>query len=204
MLATRSSAHAYSAGRAAMEAGDDAVAQAAFRWASRVDPGNPVYAHAAAMADRDPADPTSTEMAFRKTIALTRREFGRSHPLVAVAATALVDLYDREGRHTEACRLSRRAIEQMDYSVAAAASMRTLRRLEDLCCRVGHRQVAVDLYRLALAHRRAVYGGQHPKVAECLDQLFRLYRDPDLKTGNYAVLEGAVRSGSVASPTGVS
>lgn len=98
----------YLDGRRAMQGGDLDKAFTAFRWASCLDPHNPLYSHAAAQAASQAGNQEDAESLYLRAINDVEDVFGPAHQHVSVVAQDLVALYLKQDRHDEARLLSER------------------------------------------------------------------------------------------------
>lgn len=150
-----------------MARGDFDLARAAFRWARRADPGNPVYIHAEAALARRTGDLHEAERLFRRVIDIAERAFGAGDPRTAMIRDDLVELYLQMGRPGEARRLAAAIVDGLDRKAAARCSVRGLARIAGTCLRAGCPEEATLIYEQAGSWRRALFGDGHPKVDEC-------------------------------------
>lgn len=172
--------NAYRAGRKAYLTGDYDEAITAFRWASGLDPDNPIYSHSAALSAVRAGDETSPEKLFLRAILGTQRTLGVDHPFMLLVARDLAAFYEKKGRGEEAVEIANRAVAGANPLAVARSSDKTLQALADLCGRARRLSVAIPFYRSALASRRDQYGDRHPKTASCIAGLAEIYR----KLGN--------------------
>ncbi len=161
-------AKAYATGLDAMKRRDFDLARTAFRWARRADPGNPVYIHAEAVLAQRSGNRHEAEKLYRRVIDVAERAFGAADPRTALVTGGLVFLYEKTGRGDEATAIARRVVDELDRGAVARAGIQTLARIAELCESAGRPGEAIDIYRLALAERRDIFGDRHPKVRECL------------------------------------
>lgn len=165
---TRVSARAFAAGREALAAGDYDLARAAFRWARRADPGNPLYIHGEAVVAEQTGNAWEAENLYRRVLDMAVRAFGIGDPRTALIVRDLVELYEEQGRHDEAWMLSAHTINRLDREAAARSGIRVLGCLAEICARSGRLDCAKDLYRDAISLRSEIYGKDSRKVEECL------------------------------------
>jgi len=175
-MKTSASMDAYQNGRRAMERGDIGTARSAFRWAVGLDPRNPIYTHAAAMAAAKAGRQAEAEILFRHAISDTVTALGPSHPHLVTVAHGLAELCEGQGRVDEARLLCRQIVAKIDPKIAEMANSRVLRRFAGLCCRAGIPDAALALFRRAIAFRCRLYGDSHPMIAEYLAGLAELHR----------------------------
>jgi tetratricopeptide (TPR) repeat protein len=166
---------AYQNGQRAMEEGDFTAARSAFRWAVGLDPSNPIYTHAAAMAAVKAGRLVEAETLFRRAISDTLAALGPSHPHLVTVAHGLAELCERQGRVNEAHMLCRQIVADTDPNIAEMANSRVLRRFAELCHRAGVPGAALALYRRAIAFRCRLYGSSHALIAEYLTGLSELH-----------------------------
>ncbi len=188
-MTTLGSMDAYQNGRRAMEDGDFTAARSAFRWAVGLDPSNPIYTHAAAMAAVKAGRQAEAETLFRRAISDTLATLGPSHPHLVTVAHGLAELCERQGRVNEAHMLCRQIVADTDPNIAEMANSRVLRRFAELCHRAGVPGAALALYRRAIDFRCRLYGDSHALIAEYLTGLAELHS----RMGNDAKA-GAVRN----------
>ena len=167
---------AYRAGRKAYLTGDYDAAITAFRWASGLDPNNPVYSHSAALSAVRAGDGATAERLFMRAILGTQRTLGADHPFMLLVARDLVAFYEKKGRGDEAMEIASRAVARANLLAVARSSDKTLQALADLCGKAGRLSVAIPFFRSALASRRDQYGDRHPKMASCIAGLAEIHR----------------------------
>jgi tetratricopeptide (TPR) repeat protein len=170
------SMNAYRAGRKAYLTGDYNGAITAFRWASGLDPDNPIYSHSAALSASRAGDEASAEQLFLRAILGTRRTLGADHPFMLLVARDLADFYGKKGRDEEAVKLAGGVVASANPLAVAGSSDKTLGALAELCGKAGRLSVAIPFYRSALASRRDQYGDRHPKTAACIAGLVEIHR----------------------------
>lgn len=168
--------NAYHAGRNAYRSGNYDEAATAFRWASGLDPDNPIYSHSAALSAARAGDGASAERLFTHAILGTRRTLGADHPFMLLVARDLVAFHEKKGRHEEGAALASRVVDSASPLAVAQSSDKTLRALADLCGISGRLSAAIPFYRSALASRRDQYGDRHPKTASCIAGLAEIHR----------------------------
>jgi hypothetical protein len=161
------SARAFAAGREALTQGDTDLARAAFRWARRADPGNPLYIHGEAVVAHRTGNFHDAEYLYRRVLDMAMRAFGTGDPRVAIAAQGLVDLCREQGRHEEAETLVRFLVDSLDRRTAARAGMATLSALARICDATGRRNAALAVHGQALVWRRGIFGEHHDKTRDC-------------------------------------
>ena len=176
MSTVNESVNAYRAGSSAYTSGNYTKAATAFRWASGLDPSNPVFSHAAALSAAKAGDGASAEWLFVRAISGTRRQLGARHPFMLLVARDLAAFYERKGRGAEMAKLAGRIVGRADRAAVARSGDKTLRALADLCGMVGRLSAAIPFYQSALESRRELYGDRHPKTAACSAGLARLHR----------------------------
>lgn len=159
-----------------MEKGDFSTARSAFRWAAGLDPSNPIYSHAAALAAVKAGRRDEAEILFRRAKSETIAALGPSHPHLVTVGHGLAQLLEKQGRVDEARLLCRQIVTDIDPKVAAMANSRVLRRFAELCCRAGTPGAALALYRRAIAFRCRLYGDSHPVIAAYLAGLAELHQ----------------------------
>ena len=86
---------AYRTGRKAYLTGDYDKAITAFRWASGLDPDNPIYSHSAALSAVRAGDETGAEQLFLRAILGTQRTLGTDHPFMLLVASDLAAFYEK-------------------------------------------------------------------------------------------------------------
>jgi len=170
------SARAFAAGRKALATGDVDLARAAFRWARRADPGNPLYIHGEAVVAHRTGNFHEAEYLYRRVLDMAMRAFGVGDPRVALAARGLVELCREQGRHEEAQTLARFVADSLDRAAAARAGMAALSALARICNVTGRRDEALAVHRQALAFRRATFGNDHDKSRDCAAAILELKR----------------------------
>jgi len=146
------------------------------RWASGLDPENPMYGRSAALSALRAGDTAGAERLFLRAILSIQRTLGSDHPLMVLVAQDLAELYGKQDREDEMCDLARRVVACISPAAIAQSNDKTLCRVADLCGKAGRLRVAVPFYRSALAWRRAMFGDSHPKIANCLAGLAGIYR----------------------------
>lgn len=172
---------AYRAGRKAYLTDDYDAAITAFRWASGLDPNNPVYSHSAALSAVRAGDGAGAERLFLRAILGTRRTLGADHPFMLLVARDLAVFYEKKGRGDEAMEIASRAVARANPLAVARSSDKTLQALADLCGKAGRLSAAIPFFRSALASRRGQYGDRHPKTASCIAGFAEIHR----KLGNH-------------------
>ena len=168
--------NAYRAGRQAYLTGDYEEAITAFRWASGLDPDNPIYSHSAALSAVKAGDMASAERLLLRAILGTQRTLGANHPFMLLVARDLAEFYEKKGRCEEMTELASHAIACANPHAVARSGDRTLQALAELCGKAGRLPVAIPFYRSALASRRDQYGDQHPRTAACIAGLAEIHR----------------------------
>lgn len=161
------SARAFAAGRKALAQGDTDLARAAFRWARRADPGNPLYIHGEAVVAHRTGNFHEAEYLYRRVLDMAMRAFGAADPRVALAAQGLVDLCREQGRLEEAQTLAGFVVDSLDREAAGRAGMAALSAITRICDATGRRDVALAVHGQALAWRRAMFGENHDKTRLC-------------------------------------
>lgn len=184
---------AYRSGRRAMEKGRYSAARSAFRWAVGLDPTNPIYAHAAAMAADKAGQEEEAEELYRRALADTVASLGASHPHLVTVAHGLARLCERQGRIDEARKLCQEIVANADPKMAEMANSRVLRRFAGLCRRAGAPNIALTLYRRAISFRCRLYGNSHPMILEYLAGLAELYEMMGSEVEAKAVRKRAAR-----------
>lgn len=174
-MTTSGSMDAYQNGQRAMEEGDFTAARSAFRWAVGLDPSNPIYTHAAAMAAAKAGRLVEAETLFRRAISDTLATLGPSHPHLVTVAHGLTELCEKQGRVNEAYMLCRQIVADIDPNIAKMANSRVLRRFAELCHRAGVPGAALALYRRAITFRCRLYGHSHFLIGEYLTGLAELH-----------------------------
>lgn len=170
------SMNAYRAGRRAYLTGDYDEAITAFRWASGLDPDNPVYSHSAALSALKAGDMASAERLFLRAILGTQRSLGNDHPFMLLVARDLAVLYETKGLNKEMATLANRIVACANPLAVARSGDRTLQALAELCGKAGRLQAAIPFYRFALDSRRDQYGDRHPRTTACVDALEKIHR----------------------------
>jgi len=168
--------NAYRAGRQAYLTGDYEEATTAFRWASGLDPDNPVYSHSAALSAVKAGDMANAERLFLRAVLGTRRTLGAGHPFMLLVARDLAEFYEKKGRCEEMTELAGRVIARVDHDAVAQSGDKTLQALADLCCKAGRLHLSIQFYRSALASRRDKFGARHPKTLACAAGLAKAHR----------------------------
>lgn len=196
MHAASESMNAYRAGRKAFESGDFDHAAIAFRWASGLDPDNPIYSHAAAMSVARVGDHDKATQLYLRAAMATRRTLGEAHPFMLVVVSGLVaHCRDGEVAANGVAEMARRALARADPGAVAQSGDRTLQALAVLGEAAGHLDAAIPFFRAATAFRRDRYGDRHSRTAFCIAALADIYR----RTGDAGkaerLLERAVSAG---------
>ena len=193
---------AYRSGRQAMAKGRYSAARSAFRWAVGLDPSNPIYAHAAAMAAAKAGRYDEAEELFRRALSDTVTSLGPSHPHLVTVADGLAELCERQGRVDEARLLCRQVVADTDPKMAEMANSRVLRRFAGLCRRAGAVDIALALYRRAIAFRSRLYGDSHPMIVEYLAGLAEFHHQMGSLAEARAVRKRAARLTRARGETG--
>ena len=199
-MPTSSSVAAYRSGRRAMENRNFSAARSAFRWAVGLDPSNPIYSHAAAMAAAKAGRHDEAEELFRRAMSDTVTALGPAHPHLVTVAHGLAELCEGQGRLDEARLLCQQIIAKIDPRVAEMANSRVLGRFAGLCRRAGVPCIALALYRRAIAFRCRLHGDSHPVIAEYLAGLAELHHHMGRPAKARAVRKRAI--GLARSPVG--
>ena len=173
---------AYRTGRRAMATGRYSAARSAFRWAVGLDPKNPIYTHAAAMAADRAGWRDEAEELYRRALADTAAALGESHPHLVTVAHGLVELLERRGRIEEARALAVDIVARIDPAMAETANSRVLERFAALCRRADALAPALALYRRAIGLRCRLHGNWNPMISGYLAGLARLHQ----QMGHYA------------------
>jgi len=173
--------------------GEYGAARTAVRWAAGLDPANPIYTHAAALAADKAGRYDEAEVLYRRAISDLLRSLGPSHPHLVTVACGLAQLYEHQHRDDEARRLCREIVAGTDRKIAEMANSRVLRRFAELCRRADAAHVAIELYRRAITFRCRVYGNSHPIIARYLAGLADLYRQTGRDAEARAVRKRAAR-----------
>lgn len=176
-----------------MARGEYSAARSAFRWAVGLDPSNPIYTHAAAMAAGKAGRHDEAEELYRRALSDTVESLGSSHPHLVTVAYGLAQLCERQGRADEARRLCQDIVANIDPEMAEMANSRVLRRFAGLCDRAGDHLTALALYRRAIAFRCRLYGNSHPVIAEYLAGLAELHHQLGQHAEARAVRKRAAR-----------
>jgi tetratricopeptide (TPR) repeat protein len=176
-----------------MEKGQYSAARSAFRWAVGLDPDNPIYTHAAAMAADKAGRDDEAEELFRRAISVTVTSLGASHPHLVTVAHGLARLCERQGRVDEARLLCREIVANTDPKMAEMANSRVLRRFAGLCRRADAPKIALALYRRAIVFRCRLYGNSHPMMVEYLVGLAELHHHMGSDAEARAVRKRAAR-----------
>lgn len=192
------SMNAYRSGRTAYGAGDYEEAATAFRWASGLDPDNPMYSHSAALSALRAGDDAGAERLFLRAVLATQRTLGSGHPFMVLVAQELAELYGKQGRAEEMRSLARRVIACINAPAIAQSNNKTLRRVADLCGKAGRLRAAIPFYRSALACRRDLCGDGDPKTAECLAGLAEIHR----QLGDFETSRGLLAKARLVHETG--
>lgn len=129
---------------------------------------NPILLHAEATAAARAGRLAEAEALYGQAIRISEHLFDARHPHLATIAHGLIRLYATQGRTDEARSLCEEIAARTDRSRAVYANSRTLSRLADIYRWAGEIENGRQMFRRALAHRRATYGKRHCKVAECL------------------------------------
>jgi tetratricopeptide (TPR) repeat protein len=183
MPSASQSMNAHRTDRTTHGAGDCEKAKPAFRWASGLDPDNPMYGHSAAQSALRAGDAAGAERLFQHAIQAIRRTLGSGHPLMVLVAQDLAELYEKQGRVEEMRCLARRVVACISPPAIAQSNDKSLRRVAHLCGKTGHLRDAIPFYRSALACRRDMCGDNHSKIARCLAGLADIHRQlGDLET----------------------
>lgn len=98
-------AEAYQAGRRAHAKGDFESACTAFRVAAALDPGNPIYPHAAAKAAQHVGRHDEAAKLFRRAITDAVEALDPSHPFLATVVHSLMKLSMEQVCRDERCKL---------------------------------------------------------------------------------------------------
>ncbi|MBE9559070.1 MAG: hypothetical protein IMF08_19585 [Proteobacteria bacterium] len=80
MTTANESMKAYRTGRVAYDEGEYEDATAAFRWASGLDPDNPMYGHSAALSALKAGDEAGAERLFLRAVLATQVPSGLATP----------------------------------------------------------------------------------------------------------------------------
>lgn len=171
MKTAQTSAKAYRAGQEAMSRGDLQSAKTSFHCARTLEPKNANFILAAASAASRMGEFTEAEALYREAIACAGETVGAGHPLVAVTAHGLVEMYESQGRADDAEALSKQTISVLDREEAAHANGENLARMAVLFVKAGRPEEAEQLYRSALDYRRKRFGDSHNKVKKCEAEL---------------------------------
>lgn len=171
MKTAQTSAKAYRAGQEAMIRGDFKAARTSFQSARTLVPKNPNYILALAGAVSRLGEHQEAEDLYREAIACAEEAVGPNHPLVAVTAHALVEMYENIDRKDEAETLSKHSISVLDREEATHANSENLSRMASLFVRSGRPEEAEQLYRNAIEYRRKTFGESHAKVKKCEAEL---------------------------------
>lgn len=175
MTTVNESMKAYRSGRIAYGEGEYEKATTAFRWASGLDPDNPMYGHSAALSALKAGDEAGAERLFLRAVLATQRTLGPDHPFMVLVTQDLAGLYAKQGRAEEMRNLARRVIACISPLAIAQSSNKTLRSVADLCDKAGRLRAAIPFYRSALSCRRDLCGDSDPKTLECLAGLAEIY-----------------------------
>ena len=176
MSTVNESVNAYRAGSSAYTSGNYTKAAIAFRWASGLDPSNPVFSHAAALSAAKAGDGASAEWLFVRAISGTKRQLGARHPFMLLVARDLAAYYRRKGRAEDMAKLASRIVARANPPAVARSGDKTLQALADLCGMAGRLSAAIPFYQSALDSRREQYGDGHPKTAACIAGLAEIHR----------------------------
>lgn len=193
---------AYRAGRKAHLSGDYEKAIMAFRWASGLDPDNPVYSHSAALSAVKAGNAAAAERLFLRAILETQRTLGADHPFMLLVARDLAALCQKKGGGEEMVEIANRAIACANPPAVARASDKTLQALADLCGMAGRLPAAIPFFRSALASRRDQYGDGHPKTASCIAGLAEIHHKLG-DNGTASLMLEKARSDRYAGSSGV-
>lgn len=168
---------------------DFAAAALAFGRGVAIEPGNPLYRHGAAVAARRLGDLDRAEIQYRAamTTAAHLQDDGGVRP--TVIAMRLVDLYRSQGRCREAEELCLEVLTSKELRQSNTARSRFHACLGDLYRRQGRLVAAEHAYRTAIAHRRRVFGDQHPKTIQLLPRLADVCR----RLGRWAEADDLLR-----------
>lgn len=173
MACANAAAKAYRAGQAAMARGDYQLALSSFMWASTLEPDMAMFLHATAGAFKKLGDYHEAEQLYRKSVDIAESTLSVGHPLVAVAAYNLVELYETQERFEEAQTLSTRVTGALDQSEAIQTNNRNLPRLAHLLVRANRRADGEKLLRKALADRKKTFGADSSNAASCRAALWK-------------------------------
>lgn len=170
------SARAFAAGREALGNRDYDLAYAAFRWARRADPGNPLYLHGEAVVAHRTGNAYEAENLYRRVLDMAIRSFGIGDPRTMLVARDLVEFYQSVGRHDEAWMIGARIIDNLDRTAVVQSGIRILACLTEICALAGRLEDAMEIHRDAMAWRRRTFGEGHYKVDECVIGIAELGR----------------------------
>ncbi len=186
MKTAQTSAKAYRAGQEAMIRGDLQSAKTSFQCARTLDPDNANFILAAAGAASRMAEYAEAEKLFHEAMDCAGRAVGAGHPLVAVTAHGLVEMYENQGRADEAEAFSKQVISVLDREEATHANGENLARLAWLFVTAGRPEDAETLYRNALDYRRKAFGDSHSRVRKCEAALRDFLRKQRNSKGEHA------------------
>ncbi len=173
MACANAAAKAYRAGQAAMARDEYKSALTSFMWASTLEPDKATFLHATAGAFIKLGDYHEAEDLYLKSLDIAEISLGIGHPLVAVAAYNLVELYESQERFEEAQTLSTWVTGALDQSEAIQANNRNLPRLAQLLVWADRRADGEKLLRKALADRKKTFGIGSPNAASCRAVLWK-------------------------------
>lgn len=170
------SARAFAAGREALAKGDTDLARAAFRWARRADPGNPLFIHGEAVVAHRTGNVHEAEYLYRRVFDMAMRAFGAGDPRLALAGQGLVELLLDQGRYEEAETLGRYVVDGPGKVATEQAGMPALRAVTRICDATGRLDAALAIHERALTWRRGIFGQDHHKVGACAAAIGELKR----------------------------
>ncbi|MBL8238259.1 MAG: serine/threonine protein kinase [Bryobacterales bacterium] len=137
-----------------------------------------------ALLRTDQAKFEEAEKLAREGLAMLRAAHGPAHPAVATALETLGKVLEERGRYPEAITVMKEAVA-MRAGAAPADLADSLAGLANVEFYAGHYAEAEALSQRLLGMHRAIYGPNHPAVAEDLSNLGAIQQD----TGHYVEAE---------------
>jgi CHAT domain-containing protein len=109
---------------------------------------------------------------------MAKRLFGEEHPRVAISIYNLANVYESQGRYTEAESLLRQALEMNQRLLGEQHPIiaTNLNQLANVYESQGRYTEAESLIRQALELRKRLFGEEHPDVATSLHSLALVYK----------------------------
>jgi|GEM_PF-3215124 len=124
------------------------------------------------------ADFRTAEQYYKRSLAITQKEFGPDHPDVATILSNLAALYRNEGDYASAEPLYRRSLSIREKALGPNHPdvATSLNNLGVLFASKGDYASAEPLYKKSLSIREKNYGSNHPEIALSLSNLAVLMR----------------------------